>query len=237
MAQVYGYNAPSSFDNRYESNEPPVHSQYHVYPGMPSHHTVPSMSHISGNPTRETFGIPYPLPGQTNVSVVHTDDASTKLSDRVRRRCFNCRTTDTSTWRRSNLSPGKVLCNKCGLFERTHSRPRPEQFPHKRGPLSTSTLGSRTPPSNQLPPITPSYHYNQPSIAPLTSVPESRRQHSNTLPEIHSWLDEPGAHSTAPARRTLEPSLLTRQPTPPSASGQHASPEVRDPPSARESRG
>jgi len=109
MAQVYGYNAPSSFDNRYESNEPPVHSQYHVYPGMPSHHTVPSMSHISGNPTRETFGIPYPLPGQTNVSVVHTDDASTKLSDSVRRRCFNCRTTDTSTWRRSNLSPGKVV--------------------------------------------------------------------------------------------------------------------------------
>ncbi|TEB37030.1 hypothetical protein FA13DRAFT_1570446, partial [Coprinellus micaceus] len=69
------------------------------------------------------------------VQVIHTDDAATKLSDRVRRRCFNCCTTDTSTWRRSNLSPGKVLCNKCGLFERTHSRPRPEQFPHKRGPL------------------------------------------------------------------------------------------------------
>ncbi|KAJ7447453.1 hypothetical protein FB451DRAFT_943550, partial [Mycena latifolia] len=69
------------------------------------------------------------------IEVVHTDDAAMKLSDRVRRRCFNCCTTDTSTWRRSNLSPGKVLCNKCGLFERTHSRPRPEQFPHKRGPL------------------------------------------------------------------------------------------------------
>ncbi|KAJ6474904.1 hypothetical protein C8R45DRAFT_834773, partial [Mycena sanguinolenta] len=69
------------------------------------------------------------------IQVVHTDDAATKLSDRVRRRCFNCCTTDTSTWRRSNLSPGKVLCNKCGLFERTHQRPRPEQFPHKRGPL------------------------------------------------------------------------------------------------------
>ncbi|KAJ7187388.1 hypothetical protein C8R46DRAFT_833322, partial [Mycena filopes] len=73
--------------------------------------------------------------GGGGVQVVHTDDAATKLSDRVRRRCFNCCTTDTSTWRRSNLSPGKVLCNKCGLFERTHSRPRPEQFPHKRGPL------------------------------------------------------------------------------------------------------
>ncbi|KAI0825419.1 hypothetical protein BC629DRAFT_1254412, partial [Irpex lacteus] len=66
---------------------------------------------------------------------VHTDDAATKLNDRVRRKCYNCRTTDTSTWRRSSLTPGKVLCNKCGLFERTHSRPRPEQFPHKRGPI------------------------------------------------------------------------------------------------------
>ncbi|KAJ7134161.1 hypothetical protein C8R46DRAFT_923381, partial [Mycena filopes] len=71
----------------------------------------------------------------SGIAVIHTDDAATKLSDRVRRRCFNCCTTETSTWRRSNLSPGKVLCNKCGLFERTHSRPRPEQFPHKRGPL------------------------------------------------------------------------------------------------------
>ncbi|KAJ6522477.1 hypothetical protein B0H19DRAFT_973456, partial [Mycena capillaripes] len=73
--------------------------------------------------------------GGPPIQVVHTDDAGTKLSNSVRRRCFNCCTTETSTWRRSNLSPGKVLCNKCGLFERTHSRPRPEQFPHKRGPL------------------------------------------------------------------------------------------------------
>ena len=26
------------------------------------------------------------------------------------------------------------LCNKCGLLERAHSRPQPEQFPHQRGP-------------------------------------------------------------------------------------------------------
>ena len=75
-------------------------------PGCP-HITLFPACHISGNPMRETFGIS--LPGQTNVSVVHTDDASMKLSDRVRRRCFNCRTTDTSTWRRSNLSLSKVV--------------------------------------------------------------------------------------------------------------------------------
>ncbi|KAJ7897693.1 hypothetical protein B0H14DRAFT_3124595 [Mycena olivaceomarginata] len=58
----------------------------------------------------------------------------------ARRGCFNCCTIDTSTWRGSNLIPGKVLCKKCGLFERTHSRPRPEQFPHRRGPLASSAL-------------------------------------------------------------------------------------------------
>ncbi|KAF9075652.1 hypothetical protein BDP27DRAFT_1043304 [Rhodocollybia butyracea] len=78
---------------------------------------------------REPYELPMPMPYpggpiHSNVPVAYTDDAATKLSDRVRRRCFNCCTTDTSTWRRSNLSPGK-LCNKCGLFERTHSRPRP----------------------------------------------------------------------------------------------------------------
>ncbi|KAI0657943.1 hypothetical protein C8Q70DRAFT_249862 [Cubamyces menziesii] len=83
---------------------------------------------------RPTIVAAQPYPGQANY-IIHTDDANTKLSDRVRRKCYNCRTTDTSTWRRSSLTPGKVLCNKCGLFERTHSRPRPEQFPPKRGPV------------------------------------------------------------------------------------------------------
>ncbi|KAJ3479297.1 hypothetical protein NLI96_g9158 [Meripilus lineatus] len=89
-------------------------------------------------------------PGQATY-VIHTDDAATKLSDRVRRKCYNCRTTDTSTWRRSNLVPGKVLCNKCGLFERTHSRPRPEQFPHKRVTSSSNTPPPSSP--GRLPPI------------------------------------------------------------------------------------
>jgi hypothetical protein len=49
--------------------------------------------------------------GGSGIHVVYTADAATNLSDRVRRRCFNCCTTDTSTWRRSNLSPGKVVCD------------------------------------------------------------------------------------------------------------------------------
>ncbi|KAJ7723879.1 hypothetical protein B0H16DRAFT_1333808, partial [Mycena metata] len=87
---------------------------------------------------------------------VYTDDAGTKPSDHVRRRCFNCCTTETATWRRSNLNRGKMLCNKCGLFERTHSRPRPEKpvlerahsrslpdkSPQARGPVAPSTSRS-----------------------------------------------------------------------------------------------
>ncbi|KAF8171774.1 hypothetical protein K438DRAFT_2057881, partial [Mycena galopus ATCC 62051] len=62
----------------------------------------------------------------------------------------NCCTTDTSTWRRSNLSSNQstgipfthhVLCsNKCSFIERTHAHPSPEQFLHSHGPLASSTL-------------------------------------------------------------------------------------------------
>lgn len=179
--------------------------QDHRYPhDAHTYHTASPYSSSalphSGVASRDTGSLSYPLPGQNHYPVGYTDDAATKLSDRVRRRCYNCGTTDTSTWRRSNLSPGKVLCNKCGLFERTHGRARPDQFPHRRGPLAQSTMGRpKTPPqSTQLPPISTHvpplapYHYSHPSIAPLSSIPDSRKpQHPNQLPEIQSWIDAP----------------------------------------------
>ncbi|KAI0247091.1 hypothetical protein BJV78DRAFT_1076851, partial [Lactifluus subvellereus] len=64
--------------------------------------------------------------------VIYTDDARMKLGDGIRRQCFNCGAVETVTWRRSMLSPGKLLCNKCGLFERTHGVPRPKTFPRRR---------------------------------------------------------------------------------------------------------
>ncbi|KAI9460736.1 hypothetical protein F5148DRAFT_965423, partial [Russula earlei] len=64
--------------------------------------------------------------------VVYTDDARTKLGNGMRRLCTNCRATETTTWRRSMLTLGKLLCNKCGLFERTHGVPRPKTFPRRR---------------------------------------------------------------------------------------------------------
>ncbi|PIL25397.1 transcription factor [Ganoderma sinense ZZ0214-1] len=137
--------------------------------------------HPGSRQIRPTMVAAQPYPGQANY-IIHTDDASTKLSDRVRRKCYNCRTTDTSTWRRSSLTPGKVLCNKCGLFERTHSRPRPEQFPHKRGPVVNVNQFKQhrntprplaTPPRPPPPPHSPSSSSS--SSRPLAGCPRCRR--------------------------------------------------------------
>ncbi|KAJ7447678.1 hypothetical protein FB451DRAFT_1411773 [Mycena latifolia] len=167
-SQQYAYEIPRGYGGYIYAYAPPPphHDERYDAHQHPHPHTY---AHPAGFPIQHPGYAPYPLhpaPPQNNpaptsvIQVVHTDDAATKLSDRVRRRCFNCCTTDTTTWRRSNLSPGKVLCNKCGLFERTHSRPRPEQFPHKRGPLASSKLGSRSPPRHYAPP--PS-HYSTPA--------------------------------------------------------------------------
>ncbi|EGN95211.1 hypothetical protein SERLA73DRAFT_187538 [Serpula lacrymans var. lacrymans S7.3] len=222
----YSYTSRPHLEHRYTISES---QPYHVSSG---YSTSPPMTHSSVGGVRDNMPVGYTLPGQNYQAIVHTDDATTKLSDRVRRRCFNCCTTDTSTWRRSNLSPGKVLCNKCGLFERTHGRSRPDQFPHRRGPLATSQVRSRTPPqSTQLPPIsthvTPlaPYHYH-PSIAPLSSSgSDSRRpHHATTLPEIHTWHDTAAArlsYHASPTERVVDQSPHLRQRSPPRL-GHHA---------------
>jgi hypothetical protein len=97
------------------------------------------------------------------------------------------------------------LCNKCGLFERTHNRARPEQFPHKRGPLASSSLKVRTSPPQHsaVPPVSalPPHQYNHPSIAPLLSRTENTHTPSRgePLPQIQSWLPS----TTAPAGECL----------------------------------
>lgn len=85
----------------------PPHPAGYAPPHQPPY-AVPSMG-MGHPPGQMGGGPPGGMPTQQYLPVVHTDDATTKLSDRVRRRCFNCCTTDTSTWRRSNLSPGKVV--------------------------------------------------------------------------------------------------------------------------------
>ncbi|KDR66129.1 hypothetical protein GALMADRAFT_148160 [Galerina marginata CBS 339.88] len=183
---IYASHPPFDPQPRYDQHQHPDTRQ--PYP-LPAHFAVAPMSHPQQN--MHDYSRQYPIPGQPPVTIVHTDDAATKLTDGIRRRCFNCCTTDTSTWRRSNLSPGKVLCNKCGLFERTHSRPRPDQFPHKRGPLSGQNLRGRTPPgsssSNQLPPISSGAPYHQYHHQAITPVNTAEYHPSTTLPGLQTW--------------------------------------------------
>ncbi|KAI0082505.1 hypothetical protein K474DRAFT_1633739 [Panus rudis PR-1116 ss-1] len=96
-------------------------------------------------PSQTAFGRPssagmHPVPCLTshaNLLVQYTDDAASKETQYLRRRCYNCHTTEPPSWRRSTLNPGKIVCNKCGLYERTHLRPRPLRFDELRAGSKT----------------------------------------------------------------------------------------------------
>ncbi|KAF8609559.1 hypothetical protein BDV93DRAFT_518361 [Ceratobasidium sp. AG-I] len=75
-----------------------------------------------------------PDAGRPDVQITYTDDSATKLTQYLRRRCFNCRVTEPPGWRKSTLNPGKIVCNKCGLYERSHARPRPLHMDNPKGP-------------------------------------------------------------------------------------------------------
>ncbi len=59
----------------------------------------------------------HPLSGLGSDEISYTDEANSKISNRLRRRCFNCKATETSTWRRSVLSPGKLVGHLSYLTE------------------------------------------------------------------------------------------------------------------------
>ncbi|KAH7105628.1 hypothetical protein BKA62DRAFT_669114 [Auriculariales sp. MPI-PUGE-AT-0066] len=77
------------------------------------------------------------------IPIMHTDDAASKETQYLRRRCFNCHTTEPPSWRRSTLNPGKIVCNKCGLYERTHLRPRPHRFDELRATSKARKAASK----------------------------------------------------------------------------------------------
>ena len=112
--QPYPYHDFEDPNIKLEDAPPPliVQQQSNFYRSPPPCHQIP---------------MPY-LPPHTNLPVQHTDDAASKETQYLRRRCFNCHTTEPPSWRRSTLNPGKIVCNKCGLYERTHLRARPLRF-------------------------------------------------------------------------------------------------------------
>ncbi|KAJ6542705.1 von Willebrand factor type A domain-containing protein [Mycena capillaripes] len=98
----------------------PVYHDY-VYRRRPNNTRRRQTLEDSMNPLTAPLVLP-PIPVQ------HVDDAASKETQYLRRRCFNCQKTDTASWRRSTLNPGKIVCNMCGLYERTHTRARPLRF-------------------------------------------------------------------------------------------------------------
>jgi GATA-binding protein, other eukaryote len=97
---------------------------------------VPSQTGYCRPPSAGMHGLPCLSP-HAGLLVQHTDDAASKETQYLRRRCFNCHTTEPPSWRRSTLNPGKIVCNKCGLYERTHLRPRPLRFDELRAGSKT----------------------------------------------------------------------------------------------------
>lgn len=111
-------------------------SSYHEFDRM-DHHIkmeetapviVPSQTCLYRPPSSGSMHPISYLSPHTGLPVQHTDDAASKETQYLRRRCFNCSQTEPPSWRRSTLNPGKIVCNKCGLYERTHLRPRPLRF-------------------------------------------------------------------------------------------------------------
>ena len=97
---------------------------------------VPSQTSYCHPPSSGMHPLPCLSP-HAGLLVQHTDDAASKETQYLRRRCFNCHTTEPPSWRRSTLNPGKIVCNKCGLYERTHLRPRPLRFDELRAGSKT----------------------------------------------------------------------------------------------------
>ncbi|KAL7419466.1 hypothetical protein Q5752_006304 [Cryptotrichosporon argae] len=109
--------------------------------------------HVHGEMHGEAMGSPLhalpsprpqlePGPG----GMYYTSDAETKITEGIRRRCYNCHMTPVTqarvTWRKSNRHAGKILCNKCGIYERTHKMDRPtapSEGPRRR--LNTAPIG------------------------------------------------------------------------------------------------
>ena len=113
---------------------------------------VPSQTGYCRPPSAGMHGLPCLSP-HAGILVQHTDDAASKETQYLRRRCFNCHTTEPPSWRRSTLNPGKIVCNKCGLYERTHLRPRPLRFDELRAGSKTRKQPKNAAPAGGSPKV------------------------------------------------------------------------------------
>ncbi|TPX53680.1 hypothetical protein CcCBS67573_g09675 [Chytriomyces confervae] len=87
---------PAFFDNP----DPSDHARFFV--SIPSPYSVPTTTNTTTTAIRVAPGPVYP--GEEMI-------------------CFNCRTTETTLWRRDEMQ--KLVCNACRLYSKLHGVPRP----------------------------------------------------------------------------------------------------------------
>ncbi|KAJ7913761.1 hypothetical protein B0H13DRAFT_2271032 [Mycena leptocephala] len=194
--------------HKYTPPPPPLPAQYHRHPdkhyrydGHAQYVTQPfPIAHGGYVPYRTILNVPM-APTQSSgggagvIQVVHMDrdDAATKLSDREAK-----------------------LCNKCGLFERTHSRPRPQQFPHKRGLPASLTLRSHSPPPAQLYQTPVHYPPPGPRSYPASAPLQRRTLYPNPSAPVNDFASANGSasgqhngsasHPSTPDSQSVNPS-------------------------------
>ncbi|RSH80736.1 hypothetical protein EHS25_007072 [Saitozyma podzolica] len=138
--------------------------------------------------------------------IIYTDDADTKQTAEIKRKCYNCESINPPSWRKSTVQPGKIACNKCGIYERTHRRARPRQDDDQKFRRPTPVLTPivhRHPPTEGLQVMDPSPD-NSPVQSPYSTVPSQTPGSSTSA----SFPPQPSPFSLS-GRRGSQGSLMS----------------------------
>ncbi|KAJ7628898.1 hypothetical protein FB45DRAFT_919480 [Roridomyces roridus] len=123
----------------------PVHPSYSYgpypipYASAPLHAPSPSLTTTADDPPPK------------DAAMVRSKSPGKPKDRGHNRHCYNCKTADTVTWRRSVLAVGEIACNKCGLYERQHKRPRNLGFSEGYKPTSAKAKKPAIPPPPAAP--------------------------------------------------------------------------------------
>lgn len=173
---------------------------------------VPSQAYYRAAPQAMQNVHPTYMTHPGAIPIMHTDDAASKETQYLRRRCFNCHTTEPPSWRRSTLNPGKIVCNKCGLYERTHLRPRPHRFDElratnkarkaaaKAGVVQPSPISSPKPQHPGLVKKEPTDEYDPNMRRASTGSSVSSVTGTEWDTNMHRVSHSPPTHATGPIR-------------------------------------
>ncbi|KZO97556.1 hypothetical protein CALVIDRAFT_526692 [Calocera viscosa TUFC12733] len=174
---------------------------------------VPRDSLIKSEPTegglqRESHsgsqGVLYPA------RIQYTDNATDKETSWLKRQCHVCGATSPPGWRKSVLKVGKIVCNACGLYEKTHHRPRPTRLSdesrngvHRR----VSATGTAISPGGESPSRASFSQSPNLSRAPSDNRVQYASPYANTLPASGTPGSNPSSLSNSPVLQRASGSM------------------------------